>query len=303
MHTGRTPRNNGGREWSDAFTSQEHQGLPATVKSWEEAMGDPSPTPERLPALPGHTSSLHFRVRVPACGFQPPSLRLCAAGALADCYRGHRGLLINCPHTAASKTRRHAACSLSQEGSVGPSEIQAASPADPDAPGPGRAASIGSLTQPVPGWPSTSMLAPKVNICPQATAVFARRKPQQVFFLSSVISIHVVSKPRSNLVLRKPLKMSQEGQKSQTVAAAQEAEARAPGPGLQGALRTLGCRPPPAAQLGLPGPPGPISCSQLEAPMSSASQGHELTQLMGPRASRSTHVPTPPGGRRGCLPP
>lgn len=35
-------------------------------------------------------------------------------------------------------------------------------------------------------------------------------------------------------------------------------------------------------------------CSQLEALMSSASWGHQLTQLMGLRASRRTHGPTAP---------
>lgn len=88
-------------------------------------------------------------------------------------------------------------------------------------------------------------LAPKVNICPWATVVFAVWKPQQVVFVLFCfpgISARVVFKPRSNLVLRKPLKMSQEGRRSQTVrrlwqAVAQEAGGDwFQGQGLQGAL-------------------------------------------------------------------
>lgn len=94
-------------------------------------------------------------------------------------------------------------------------------------------------------------------------------------------------------------------------AVAQEA-GRVPGPGSTGKLgRQLqrlchgqaGLPRAAAAQLSLLGPPSVlISCSQLEALMSSASQGYQLTQLMGLQAIRSTHVSTPHVGE-DALPP
>lgn len=105
------------------------------------------------------------------------------------------------------------------------------------------------------------------------------------FFFPPQILIRVVFKPWSNFVLRKPLKMSQEGQKSQTVGFGRQWLRKCEGTGPRARVfRTL-CRQSlclccwcarlcHVAQPSLLGSPSVLlSCSQLEVLMSSASQG------------------------------
>ena len=134
-------------------------------------------------------------------------MAVCTA-ALAN-YKSHSGVLLFC-----SQQQPNSRLLVCQD-RWGPSgrgscEIQDASALDSGSLWPAQGPAMG-LSQ---GWPSMSELASEVNICSQATVVFALRKPQQVF---TEISIRVVFRPWSNLVLKKPLEMSQEGWKSQTL--------------------------------------------------------------------------------------
>lgn len=167
-----------------------------------------------------HTGRTHFQVTGyvsavsghPAPGSVLQRSPQTVTGVTADCLLTLPTLLPATPDAT-----------LRQEGSVGPSGIQAGSPVDPDAPGPGRAASAG---QPDPACPGVaiheSVSTESQYLSTGNGCVCTMEAPTGFFSLSSVISLRVVSKPRSNLVLRKPLKMSQEGQKPQTVGAGRQ---------------------------------------------------------------------------------
>jgi hypothetical protein len=142
-------------------------------------------------------------------------------------------------------------------------------------------------------WLSTTELAPKANSYAQAAVVLALWKPQQTF---SEIPICVVFRPevtssqgntwrRARSTKVPHCGLWQTGSSSGSSRGSQ-------GQGLQqgSAHNRSVCA---AAPVSLP-PSVLISCSQLEAVMSSSSQGHQLTQLIVLLASRSSHVPTPP---------
>lgn len=168
---------------------------------------------------------------------------------------------------------------------IGTSETQGASPLDPGFLWPGWATSAGSLTWPLPRL----AIHERVNTESQYlstcnSGVCTMEAPTGFFPPFPEVSIRVVFNPGSNLVLREPLKMSQEGQKSQTVRRLWQRVAQKvwwhwpQGQGVWGkrTLLTSLCLYcwwaglPHATQLN----------SQLEVLISFASQGHKLTQLM-----------------------